>query len=188
MGHRFEIDAYKRAVDEEGGLPLHRTIAAFVRGLQCFATCNARADAVDRQDSEESGPTSTPEDQGMDSASLARLIKSFEPRGRRLENGEVAPQRHAEQTRRMSRRRHRGIMFLGLRRNHTSPAFARSLSALGGCPRVRMPWAFTPSAGIKRTVEYDARTHPMPEVYERGALAQQTKGLSRIVRFVSPLG
>jgi CubicO group peptidase (beta-lactamase class C family) len=58
------------------------TIAALVAGLQCFAACNARAGAADGQDSLEvlwptkSWPVSNPEEQGMDSASLARLIET----------------------------------------------------------------------------------------------------------------
>jgi CubicO group peptidase (beta-lactamase class C family) len=58
------------------------TIAALVAGLQCFAACNAQAGAIDGQDSQEvvwptkSWPASTPEEQGMDSASLARLIEN----------------------------------------------------------------------------------------------------------------
>jgi CubicO group peptidase (beta-lactamase class C family) len=58
------------------------TTAALVAGLQCFAACNAQAGAIDGQDSQEvlwptkSWPASTPEEQGMDSASLARLIEN----------------------------------------------------------------------------------------------------------------
>src|SRR5215831_19853787 len=57
-------------------------IAALCAGLHFFAACNARADAIDGQDSQEvpwptkSWAVSNPEEQGMDSASLARLIET----------------------------------------------------------------------------------------------------------------
>ena len=57
-------------------------IAALVAGLQLFAACNAHARAPGGQDSQagpwptESWQVSTPEEQGMDSASLARLIET----------------------------------------------------------------------------------------------------------------
>jgi len=57
-------------------------IAALCAGLHFFAACNARADAIDGQGSQEvlwptkSWPVSNPEEQGMDSASLARLIET----------------------------------------------------------------------------------------------------------------
>jgi CubicO group peptidase (beta-lactamase class C family) len=58
------------------------TIAALVAGFQCFAGYNAPVGATDNQDLQEvvwptkSWPVSTPEEQGMDSASLARLIET----------------------------------------------------------------------------------------------------------------
>jgi CubicO group peptidase (beta-lactamase class C family) len=58
------------------------TIAALVAGFQCFAGYNAPVGATDGQDLQEvlwptkSWPVSTPEEQGMDSASLARLIET----------------------------------------------------------------------------------------------------------------
>lgn len=56
-------------------------IAALVAGLQCAAGYNAAIGATDGQDLQEvwptkSWPVSTPEEQGMDSASLARLIET----------------------------------------------------------------------------------------------------------------
>jgi CubicO group peptidase (beta-lactamase class C family) len=58
------------------------TIAALVAGFQCLAGYNAPVGATDGQDRQEvvwptkSWPVSTPEEQGMDSASLARLIET----------------------------------------------------------------------------------------------------------------
>jgi CubicO group peptidase (beta-lactamase class C family) len=58
------------------------TMAALLAGFQCFAGCNGSAGAADDQGSQETfWPTkswqlSTPEEQGMDSASLARLIEN----------------------------------------------------------------------------------------------------------------
>jgi CubicO group peptidase (beta-lactamase class C family) len=58
------------------------TIAALLTALQCFVGCDASAAAPDGQDSSKipwptkSWQTSTPEEQGMDSASLARLIET----------------------------------------------------------------------------------------------------------------
>lgn len=58
------------------------TIAALVAGFQCFAGYHAPVGAADGQDTQEvlwptkSWPVSTPEEQGMDSASLARLIET----------------------------------------------------------------------------------------------------------------
>jgi CubicO group peptidase (beta-lactamase class C family) len=58
------------------------TIAAMVAGFQCFAGYHAPACAMDAQSSQEvfwptkSWPVSTPEEQGMDSAGLARLIET----------------------------------------------------------------------------------------------------------------
>src|SRR3984885_6160188 len=68
-----------------GRMPMHlriATIAAIVSGFQCFAGYHAPACAMDDQNSQEvswptkSWPVSTPEEQGMDSASLARLIET----------------------------------------------------------------------------------------------------------------
>src|SRR5258705_9631315 len=53
-------------------------IAALVAGFQCFAGYNAAIGATDGQEEvwpTKSWPVSTPEEQGMDSASLARLIE-----------------------------------------------------------------------------------------------------------------
>ena len=58
------------------------TIAALVAGFQCFAGYHTPVGAADGQDLQEvlwptkSWPVSTPEEQGMDSASLARLIET----------------------------------------------------------------------------------------------------------------
>ena len=58
------------------------TMAALLAGLQCLAGCAASAGATDDQVSQEilwptkSWQVSTPEEQGMDSASLARLIET----------------------------------------------------------------------------------------------------------------
>src|SRR6266446_662635 len=58
------------------------TMAALLAGFQCFAGCNGSAGAADDQGSQEtlwptkSWQVSTPEEQGMDSASLARLIEN----------------------------------------------------------------------------------------------------------------
>src|ERR1700720_212655 len=57
------------------------TIALLFVGAQCVAGCNASAAEPNGASSPESWPTkawqvSTPEEQGMDSASLARLIES----------------------------------------------------------------------------------------------------------------
>src|SRR5712672_1392508 len=54
-------------------------IAALVAGFQCFAGYNAAIGATDGQEEvwpTKSWPVSTPEEQGMDSASLARLIET----------------------------------------------------------------------------------------------------------------
>ena len=57
-------------------------MAALVIGFQCFAGCNASAGETDNQAPAEilwptkSWQVSTPEEQGMDSASLARLIET----------------------------------------------------------------------------------------------------------------
>src|SRR5258708_35952473 len=58
------------------------TIAALLAGFQCLAGCDAFAGATEDQVSQEtlwptkSWQVSTPEEQGMDSASLARLIET----------------------------------------------------------------------------------------------------------------
>src|SRR5882672_182080 len=58
------------------------TIAVLLTAFQCFAGCNASADQPDQQASSETPwPTkawqvSTPEEQGLDSGSLARLIET----------------------------------------------------------------------------------------------------------------
>ena len=58
------------------------TMAALLAGFQCFAGCNASAGETEAQASAEtpwptkSWQVSTPEEQGMDSASLARLIET----------------------------------------------------------------------------------------------------------------
>src|SRR5215472_17376520 len=55
-------------------------IAALIASLHFFAACNARADAIDGSQEvpwpTKSWPVSNPEEQGMDSASLARLIET----------------------------------------------------------------------------------------------------------------
>ncbi len=58
------------------------TMAALLVGFQCFAGCPVSAGATDGEGSAEipwptkSWQVSTPEEQGMDSASLARLIEN----------------------------------------------------------------------------------------------------------------
>ena len=58
------------------------TMAALLTGLVCFAGCDGSAGATEAQDASEipwptkSWQVSTPEEQGMDSASLARLIET----------------------------------------------------------------------------------------------------------------
>ena len=58
------------------------TMAALLTGLVCFAGCDGSAGATEGQDASEipwptkSWQVSTPEEQGMDSASLARLIET----------------------------------------------------------------------------------------------------------------
>src|SRR5262249_49028749 len=58
------------------------TIAALLAAVEFFAACKARADTIDGQDAQgvpwptKSWQVSTPEEQGMDSASLARLIET----------------------------------------------------------------------------------------------------------------
>ena len=54
-------------------------IAVLVAGFQCFAGYNAAIGATDGQEEAwptKSWPVSTPEEQGIDSASLARLIET----------------------------------------------------------------------------------------------------------------
>jgi hypothetical protein len=63
-------------------------MAALLTGFAYFAGCNASASATEGQDSLEapwptkSWQVSTPEEQGMDSASLARLIETVAPTNR----------------------------------------------------------------------------------------------------------
>jgi CubicO group peptidase (beta-lactamase class C family) len=58
------------------------TVAVLLAGFQCFAGCAAAAEAADSQDPQripwptKSWQVSTPEEQGMDSGSLARLIEN----------------------------------------------------------------------------------------------------------------
>src|SRR6516162_6220510 len=58
-------------------------MAVLLAAFQCFAACDPSAAAPDGQDSLEipwptkAWQTSTPEEQGMDSASLARLIETI---------------------------------------------------------------------------------------------------------------
>src|SRR4051812_15033896 len=72
---------HQRAESEDAGMHL-RTVAmaALLIGFQCFAGCNASAGETDNQTPAlwptKSWQVSTPEEQGMDSASLARLIET----------------------------------------------------------------------------------------------------------------
>jgi CubicO group peptidase (beta-lactamase class C family) len=82
MGHIAAANFCER---QSGNAHMHlrtATMAALLAGFQCFAGCNASAGESEAQASAEppwptkSWQVSTPEEQGMDSASLARLIET----------------------------------------------------------------------------------------------------------------
>jgi hypothetical protein len=72
-------------IERGGRMPMHLktvTMAALVAGFSCIAVLSAQAGAGEGQGAQDvpwptkAWPVSTPEEQGMDSARLARLIET----------------------------------------------------------------------------------------------------------------
>src|SRR5712671_5603530 len=78
----LNFNVYERRLENADMHLRIATMAVLLAGFQCFAGCNGSAGAADDQGPQEtlwptkSWQVSTPEEQGMDSASLARLIEN----------------------------------------------------------------------------------------------------------------